>query len=203
VGGEIKKMEKENYIEMVTSGGIKDVPLDTIPEEVKNLFGGEINWIEVGICPDLSTIRGYRWDEKENLEQKTGSVWRFLPATIFRCPIALAAKIEEERDRDMEKMTWGEFLSECDVSDWIFEGEEGDIISASPEKDSDFISISPTKIRWGGEEVILSDGVSESWVILAEKPSNEDEKEYSPLHGRIFATLEEAKTYLQEEKKEE
>jgi hypothetical protein len=203
--GGVKKMEEKEgkKIEKVTSGSIEEIPLNEVPEEAKNLFGKNINWIEVGISPDLSTIRGYRWDGKENLEQKTGSVWRFLPATIFRCPIALAAKIEEERDRDRKKMTWGEFLSECDVSDWVFSGEEGDIISAYPEEDSDFLMLSPTSIVWGGDVVIISDEIGESWVILTEKPNadeEEGEKEYSPLHGRIFASREEADAYLQGEK---
>lgn len=56
-----------------------------IPKEAKKMFcNPEINWVEEGVCCDLSTVRGYHWNPETNkLTQKTGSSWNFIPFVIY------------------------------------------------------------------------------------------------------------------------
>jgi len=60
------------------------VPWSEVPEDVKKLLRRkDINYVEVGFCPDLSTVRGYWIDEDDMINQKTGSRWKFYPMEAY------------------------------------------------------------------------------------------------------------------------
>lgn len=64
--------------------GFEVIENPKIPKEVKNLLRKkDINWVEIGTCADLSTIRGYFCDDNLKLHQKTGSNWQFFLIGIF------------------------------------------------------------------------------------------------------------------------
>ena len=56
-----------------------------LPEGVKKLFQKKgVNYVEEGICPDMSNFRGYMWDKiTDRLTQKTGSKWEFRPYCAY------------------------------------------------------------------------------------------------------------------------
>ena len=56
-----------------------------LPAGVKKLFQKKgVNYVEEGICPDMSNFRGYMWDKiTDRLTQKTGSKWEFRPYCAY------------------------------------------------------------------------------------------------------------------------
>jgi hypothetical protein len=56
-----------------------------LPEMVQKMFQKKgINYVEHGICPDMSNFRGYWWDKTtDRLTQKTGSKWEFRPFCAY------------------------------------------------------------------------------------------------------------------------
>ena len=193
----------DEKVEKIDSQQTVEIPFSEIPGEVKNLIGRECNWIEEGICPDLSTLRGYKWDGKEKLEQVTGSTWKFIPTRVWRVLPEIAEKIEELKSKERKKkgigeQTWTEFLGDCDVNHWTWtNGAEGDIIEADPTSDSDFSIVAPKTVNWG-QEVYITDDIGTGYVILTEIDGD-----FVPLDGRIFASEGEARKYQKEEEEEQ
>ncbi len=188
-------------VEKIEGSKTEEIPYPEIPDKVRKLIG-RCNWIEEGICPDLSTVRGYRWDGKEKLEQMTGSSWNFVPLRIWRVTPEIAEEIEKMKQREREKQEikeqdWSEFLADCDVSHWAWtRGEEGDILEADPKDEPDFsiVSVTPPIVNWGGENVCIRDEIGTAFVILA---PGRREGEWAPLDGCLFATKEEVEKYAE------
>jgi len=63
---------------------IKDpIKFSDIPLGAQKLLRKKgINYVEEGMCADLSNYRGYHWDGK-NLTKKTGSSWEFYPKCAY------------------------------------------------------------------------------------------------------------------------
>jgi len=69
---------------MLTLGANESLGAKPVPSNVKRMMQRKgINWVEIGICPDLSTIRGYYLDKENKLHQKTGSGWEFRPSEVY------------------------------------------------------------------------------------------------------------------------
>jgi len=74
------------------------VPWDQVPLDVKKLLRRkDINYVEVGFCPDLSTVRGYFIDKDDMLHQKTGTGWKFYPMEAY----ATVPLLEEEEVQEL------------------------------------------------------------------------------------------------------
>jgi len=70
-----------------SKGNIKEevISYKDLPEGAKKLFQKNgINYVEEGICPDMSNFRGYMWDKiTDRLTQQTGSNWVFRPYCAY------------------------------------------------------------------------------------------------------------------------
>ena len=73
----------EEKIGKASRFGVEEIALSEAPEAVQEMLSSEINWVEVGVCCDLSTTRGYHLREDGKLEQRTGSNWAFFPIEVY------------------------------------------------------------------------------------------------------------------------
>ena len=80
-------MRKEK-IGKATSSGITEIPLSEAPEAVQKLLSEELNWIETSVCCDMSTVRGYHFEDGK-IEQRTGSNWAFFPFAIYTYDVGI------------------------------------------------------------------------------------------------------------------
>ena len=77
-----------NYKQIFKEDGIireKAIAYKSLPKEVKKLFRKKgINYVEMGMSPDLSYYRGYFWDkDTDQLWNLTGGSWEFKPIGAF------------------------------------------------------------------------------------------------------------------------
>ena len=110
----------------------------------------------------------------------------------------------------MEEMTWKEFLKNCDVSYWSWDGTagaKGKITEVDPTNDPDFLyheEEGKDVISWGGEHVRITNGVKREAYIVWDYMGD---GKVAPLAGNIFASEEEAeecrKAYFEDEDIEE
>lgn len=64
----------------------EEIQYKDLPIVVKKMFNSKkgINYVEEGVCCDLSNYRGYYWEkETDKLIQKTGSDWNFIPFCAY------------------------------------------------------------------------------------------------------------------------
>jgi len=80
------------------------VPWSEVPEDVKKLLRRkDINYVEVGFCPDLSVVRGY-WIEDDTITQKTGSSWKFYPMEAY-ATVPLLEDLEEfQENKEVQEL---------------------------------------------------------------------------------------------------
>ncbi len=81
-----------------TKKGTVNIQFKDIPQKVKSLLRKRhVNWVEEGICCDLSTTRGYFCDTSFKLHQKTGGRWAFFHTQIYTKNIDMKKELAGER----------------------------------------------------------------------------------------------------------
>jgi len=78
----------ERKVYEILNGRIEEVSTNQLPEQVQKViklknWEGQPLWIEIGICPDLSTFRVYKIETNGRLTQLTGSMWKFWPFNAY------------------------------------------------------------------------------------------------------------------------
>ena len=76
------------YKQIIKEDGIireKAIAYKSLPKEVQRMFRRKgINYVEMGMSPDLSYFRGYFWDkDTDQLKNITGGSWEFKPIGAF------------------------------------------------------------------------------------------------------------------------